>query len=251
MSLQEHTPDNTFVTAVASLVHPENTLHEIYRRAVLVIGNDHYVFDDPCRPEPTALTVSTLTAVVDYVKAEIADERVIIQVATPTLVKVLSPLVGDQRQVFVYLNTHPLLPEITFKSFMDPETFLIQLQSAFVATEEREELQTFCSRVRTGLAKEIDDDGVGQNVTVMASLTRPESLKVKNPWMLQPFRTFPEIEQPCTPILLRMRSSKAADSSISASMALFEADGGSWRSFAITRIGAWLRAELPEAIILA
>ena len=242
--------DESMVNAIADLKHPGNDVQDMYRKKVLVIGAEHYDYDDPNEPKPETLKVSTLTAVVDYMKANLADKPAIVQVVSPACVKIVAPLVGCQRNMLEYLVSAPLLPEMQFKTFVDPETFAIQLQSGFVGSPERDDLLRFCSKIRTGLAKEIVDDGVSQDVTVMATLTRTEDVKVKNPWNLQPFRTFPEIAQPTTAYLLRMRSSKSGDN-INASIALYEADGGAWRAVAITSIGMYLRAALPDTIILA
>ena len=48
------------------------------------------------------------------------------------------------------------------------------------------------------------DDGVGQTVTAKSGVTRTTKVDVKNPWMLAPFRTFPEVAQPESPFILRM-----------------------------------------------
>lgn len=251
MSVTEHLPDGSLVTEIANLKHPEAEVHSIYRQKVLTIGQEHINYDDPSLPEPTALKVSTLQAVVDYVRAKLADMPVIITVASPTRVEIVAPLVGDQRQLFTYLVAAPVLPEIFIRQYLDMESFLIQLQSCFVPTETRATLQQFCSKTRAGLAREIEDDGVSQTVTVLSGVTRTEDVPVNNPWFLAPYRTFPEIDQPESAYLLRMKGKPSGDS-IAANAELREADGGKWRCEAITRIGAWLRAQLGEdAIILA
>lgn len=252
MSISEQVPDGTFVKEIAALVHPESTVHDIYRKQVLVVGKDICEYDDPSLPAPTPLKISTLSGVVDYVLAGIAkDHPPLVQVVSPDDVRVVAPLVPPMNQQFVYLIAKPMLPSVTFDRHLDMESFHIQLLSCFVPSEEREALQKFASQCRAGLGAEIKDDGVSQTVTVQSGVTRLADIEVKNPWCLAPFRSFPEIEQPTTAYLLRMKSTKTEGGGISASAMLKEADGGAWQACAIERIGAYLREKLPGVTVIA
>lgn len=254
MSITGNVPDGTFVKEIAELVHPESQVHDLFRKKVVVIGSEMNVFDDPSLPTPTALKASTLAAVVAYVTANLADEKIIVNVVSPSQVQIVAPMVGDQRQQFVYLTSSPVLPEVVTgttsgSGYLGIEQFLIQLQSCFAPSETRDALQKFCGRLRAGLAKEIEDDGITQKITATAGLTRSETVPVQNPWKLAPYRTFPEIIQPESAYVLRMKQRQVGDA-LGAEATLIEADGGAWRAEAISMIGAWLKAALPEGTVV-
>ena len=63
-----------------------------------------------------------------------------------------------------------------------------------------------------------------------------DSKVFKNPAPLRPLRTFPEVEQPVSPFVVRFKEGKKA--------ALFNADGGAWKVAAVKSIGSFLRKEL-------
>jgi len=62
------------------------------------------------------------------------------------------------------------------------------------------------------------------------------NIKVPNPVVLAPFRTFREIAQPESKFVFRMQQGPRC--------ALFEADGGAWRLEAMKRSKAYLEEEL-------
>ncbi|KHO31340.1 hypothetical protein OR63_10900, partial [Clostridium tetani] len=82
----------------------------------------------------------------------------------------------------------------------------------------------------------VGDDGVSQAATIKTGVASVNEVKVPNPVVLAPFRTFPEIEQPESKFIFRMQSGPRA--------ALFEADGGAWRNEAMIKIKAYLEEQL-------
>ena len=86
--------------------------------------------------------------------------------------------------------------------------------------------------------KSISDDGVSQAATIKTGVASVNDVKVPNPVVLAPFRTFPEISQPESKFIFRMQSGPRA--------ALFEADGGAWRNEAMMKIKACLEEQLKE-----
>lgn len=61
---------------------------------------------------------------------------------------------------------------------------------------------------------------------------------------LAPFRSFPEIEQPVSSFIFRLRGGDPVHAPL---CALFEADGRRWEHEAMQRVRAWLaeRVKLP------
>ena len=92
------------------------------------------------------------------------------------------------------------------------------------------------------------DDGMSQRVTVKDGVSTVREAIVKNPFVLYPFRTFEEVDQPASPFVLRIRKNQGGPEA-----ALFEADGGVWRNEAVKRIGAYLENALSDipAVVIA
>jgi hypothetical protein len=69
--------------------------------------------------------------------------------------------------------------------------------------------------------------------------------EVKNPVMLQPYRTFREVGQPQSEFLVRLQSGEKLPT-----VAVFEADGGSWQVEAIQKIVRFLRDGLQNEVLV-
>jgi len=191
--------------------------------------------------EPTASTlrVTTLDALIDYIKSKVDVDMVqpeLIHVESPTSVKLYSPIYGDFQQRECYIAAEPLLPEIQFGRFMDSEKFIISMQSKFEKTDDLEAILKIVGNIKEEAVKNVGDDGISQAVTVKTGIAKVENVVVPNPAVLKPFRTFTEVEQPESKFIFRMQSGPE--------MALFEADGGAWRTQAMKNIKAYLEKEL-------
>jgi hypothetical protein len=70
-----------------------------------------------------------------------------------------------------------------------------------------------------------------------------QEVSIQNPVWLKPFRTFTEVDQPASPFVVRIREDCG-----SIDVALFEADGGSWRNDARYLIKEFLNFQInnPE-----
>lgn len=249
--INEHVPDGTFVKEVAALAQPQIKKLERGQYAFMA-GDKLELIGKPLLAEPVTLEVSTLQAIVDFIEQNPDNQYPnLIHVVSPNEVRIVAPEVGEERQQFVYLRATAQVPQIKLGSYLPLDVFIIQLQSLFGATEDRRRVLQFVGSMTAGLAAEIADDGVSQSVTTRKGLTRAgEPVKFDNPVLLEPFRTFSEIEQPISAFVLRLQQQKNGEE-YSATAALIEADGGAWRREAIASIGAWLRERMPEATVLA
>ncbi|MNW60692.1 hypothetical protein D3C74_386970 [compost metagenome] len=70
--------------------------------------------------------------------------------------------------------------------------------------------------------------GMTQSVVAKTGVATVEDVKVPNPVLLAPYRTFVEVEQPESSFVFRMKDGPSA--------ALFEADGGAWRNDVIANV---------------
>lgn len=190
----------------------------------------------------TTLQMSTLSSLVDYIKGAEEDftlSSYLIQVASPTEVRLLSQLdeYGD-RDVLATVSAK--LPDFRFDYYYDSETFLIGVRSKFQETEDRELVIKFAGSAEKNTLQSYKDDGISQKVTVSSGIASKEDALVPGIVSLKPFTTFTEIEQPEREFVFRMRESSGIE------CALIEADGGAWRHEAMWHIQEYLEEQLKE-----
>lgn len=204
--------------------------------------------------EPRTLTVSTLEALSVYLTSNrdgLDLDRTTVHVTGPDHVDVISALSGETEQRFTYVTASVRPSALTgalgfrFGEYLGVEALNIVLQSLFVPAYSRPEVLRLLGNVQSDEIGTLQDDGVTQRVAVRAGITLVDRESVPNPVVLAPYRTFPEIVQPASPFVLRVREKGG-----SVEAALFEADGGAWRLAAIADIAAWLRDRLPEAVVI-
>ena len=191
-------------------------------------------------PVASKLTVSTLTGLVDYIKTNVdhLEGKLLIQVKSPEEVALYSPLNTD-REREKYVSAEAILPNnVVYDRFLDTERFNIMLQSAFVDDEDKSKLLKYTALITDDTVKNFGDDGISQKVTVKTGVASVSDAVVPNPVTLAPYRTFPEVEQPESKFIFRMKEGPTA--------ALFEADGGAWRNTAILGIKEYLKEALKD-----
>lgn len=197
----------------------------------------------PYIPRASAIQMSTLTSLVDYIKANIDTmaANMIIHVVSPTNVEMYSQLDADRkREALVEVDAR--IPDFKFDSFMDQERFCINLQSKFIDSGDRALILKFAGTVEAGTVAEYGDDGVTQKATVKTGIATKEAAIVPNPVKLRPYRTFLEVEQPESDFIFRMKQEKYDG----IQCAIFEADGGAWKMEATQAIKEYLQAELAD-----
>lgn len=194
-------------------------------------------------PKAEAVKMTTLTSLVEYIKAGIdtMDERMIIHVESPVRVLLYSQLDLDRRREYL-VDVNAQVPEFRYGSYMDHESFLIALQSKFIPNDDRDLLMKFAGTVENGSLAQYGDDGVTQKATIKTGIASKGDVIVPNPVTLRPFRTFVEAEQPESAFVFRMREGGRGD----IECAIFEADGGAWKNAAMRGIKEYLQYELNE-----
>lgn len=204
-------------------------------------------------PKATAIKVATLGAVRDYLKANrdaLKLVSLIAHVETPNRVVLSSALrePARDREVYIVAEAQDLAADFLGK-FHSSESFTIGLQVRFVDAEQRADLLTMVSHVRIEQSQEAIDNGVSQTLEARGGAALKSHVTLPNPVTLTPFRTFRDILQPSSPFVLRAN----ADDGKLPELALFEADGGTWKLTATERIKDWLQTELAglDVAILA
>jgi hypothetical protein len=196
------------------------------------------------------VAVTTLNGFCDLAEIQfesLEPAKVVAQVMTHESVALFSKASDTwSRRTFFARADLPKLKGFPFGTFIDRESFVIALQSLFTATPDRDYLLTLASNLTSERVRVDEDDGVSQTVTLSAGVTlKTDPTAVKSRVTLAPYRTFREVEQPASEFVFRLRSGKDEDPP---TLALFEADGGTWMLAAMKSIGEFLRGKLDSQI---
>ena len=188
--------------------------------------------------EVSTLKVSTLTSLIEFIVGNIDNykDKYLIHVASPSEVRLLTPLLEDGNRDEMLRAVAILPSNIYYSSFISTEQFNIMLQSSFDDKGDKEMLLRFVGLIRDEQVKETGDDGISQKATIKTGVTTVGEAVVPNPVVLAPYRTFPEIDQVESSFIFRMKEGPTA--------ALFEADGGMWRNEIMSRIQHYLNMNL-------
>lgn len=192
------------------------------------------------KPSVEPFTVRNLSGLVDYIKSEFDnDDKLIIHIESPTEVNVFDAIDsrGDRR---TYIRAEAMLPNIIYNSFLDRESFNVQLQSCFVDSEDKTHLLELISTIVEDEGVTMTDDGISQKVVVKQGVSTNTNAKTKSAYALKPYRTFVEVVQPYSEFILRLQKGARA--------ALFAADGGAWELTAIHNIRDYFQAQLADEI---
>ncbi len=194
---------------------------------------------------------ATLFGLTDFLTADVdgllsKHERYLVSVDSPTVVRVYSPIYGEdcKRDLVACCEIDPR--GLSTDRFLDAEDFNIMLQARALQTANRDLVLKFVGSMKEEQSNQTADDGFSQRVTVKTGVAQIGDVTIVNPIYLAPRRTFPEVAQPESPFVLRLKEGPQA--------ALFQVDDLSWKVEAIANIGAWLRERLedrPEYIIIA
>jgi len=200
-------------------------------------------------PSAKAFTVSTLSAVRDYLVANrdaLPIETLTVHVEGPNRVVVGGPLRARSRDREYYVTAQAQdLTDGFLGKFMELEDFNIGLQVRFCDVEDRAKLLSLLSNVKSEMVKTALDDGVTQVLEARAGVALVREVAVPNPVRLAPYRTFRDLPQPSSPYVLRVQNGRSGGLP---QVGLFEADGGAWKLTTTEQIRLWLRAALPATV---
>lgn len=214
---------------------------------IVSVGGDQYSDKDLYRisfnPKAERINMTTLTSLVEYIKANVDDmsDKMIIHVQSPTKVVLCSQLDNDRvREYMVQVDAS--VPDFQYGRYYDHESFLIALQSKFINNPDRELLLKFAGTVEDKSVATYGDDGVTQKATIKTGVASKSCAIVPNPVKLRPFRTFIEVEQPESAFVFRM----SQDGNGGVKCAIFESDGGAWKNAAMKNVKEYLQFELSD-----
>lgn len=194
-------------------------------------------------PFADAINISTLTALVDYIKGKPEElrESMILHVESPTTVRLYSGLIDERKREYL-IRAEAIINQFSFDRAYDQERFLIELQANFLETEDLKTIMQVAGNIKSGTTANYSDDGVSQKTTVKMGVELNDVI-VPNPVKLRPYRTFAEIEQPESSYVFRIM-----DTDRGPAFKLVEADGGLWKNGTMKKIKEYLEYELAEEL---
>ena len=239
--------DREFVEKIEEMAHPD---HE-----VVAVDDQHFLFSQKNGtlkrfevPEPRAQTLGlrSLQGVVDYINQNpdgfLEEHAPFVHIHSPSRVSLLSqPRKDSQRTILAdaklgYENRFPL------DRWMDPESFITGVRTAFQESEELGKLIQTVSAIDQEEAVSVDDDGISQKLVVRQGASS-KAVSVKNPVTLCMFRTFHEVEQPAGLFLFRLRKSGEGPEA-----KLVAADCLGWQVEAVETIQSFLQENIVSDI---
>jgi hypothetical protein len=201
-----------------------------------------YEMYDPSFPQ---VDLTTLTGLRDYITANVdgVDKgSIMVRVAAPGEVLVLSTPYGAFRQRDVMVSVSADLPNFRFNQFMCSEEFIIGINAFCLDKGDKETLLHDVAKIKIDAGGTIEDDGVSQTVSVAAGARLLNKKMLSSRVELYPWSTFQEVDQPKREFVFRLNTEGKPG--------LFEADGGCWRNEAMLTVRNWLRDCLPEGIAI-
>lgn len=214
------------------------------KKVYVTKDGEHFLIGDDVHPyhvDPSAeesIETHTLTSIIDYIRSGVdGRKKLFVHIKSPKEVALLGSLdkYGERETLIEAIISND---EFIFDTFLDREALNISLQSQFVHNEDQAAILKFIGNYKESTSNTASDDGITQTATVQTGAATVGKAKVPNPVNLKPYRTFPEVEQPESQFIFRMREGMRG--------ALFEADGGAWKNEAIGNIENYFQSELEK-----
>lgn len=196
-------------------------------------------------PSPVRYSVDTLEALVKLIRTEGVAQAPLLYVRVDSARRVMVDTTYTHKE-YAEFSRLPLyeavsdVPDITVNQDMSQERAVVELQSLYAATPDRDYLLALLSRIDVNQGVSTVDNGISQEVSVRTGAVLKEQQTVRSIVHLQPYRTFLEVEQPASDFLLRLSKSGYP--------ALHEADGGAWNLEAKRNIAAYLGEQLADLV---
>lgn len=178
----------------------------------------------------------------NFYSEDVIANTLMIDISGHNMVSAYTSVFVDNNDDFIRLNLYQAeeraMPGVP-RDYLDFDEARIRFNACFERTEDMDYVLGLLSNVVRGENAEIKDNGVTQVVKVNKGVQMLSMETVRPIVRLKPYRTFPEICQPESDFLLRIKDDKVG---------LFEADGGMWKHVAKASIKEYLEEALTEQI---
>ena len=193
------------------------------------------------KPMPRCIDLTGLDSICKMVRneAELVGLQIFIQVKDYKSVTVFTSLDEDDDRLYLYKCVADT-PAVTTDRFMAYEKAVIELRSLYIPNEGTEYLLQLLSSISNESKVISSDNGVTQQVEARSGIALNSMVKVKPRVILQPFRTFVEVEQPESEFLLRINER--------GEIGFFPADGGVWKLEATRNVAGYFEENLHDLI---
>jgi hypothetical protein len=205
-------------------------------------------------PKISALPIRSLLGFTQLLSAKFEGvseaSGVIIHVESPTQVSLIGNIsdAWGRRIEYIKADCKDETSRFPFGRFMEPEEFVISVQSMFVpAVGDTDYILNRCSSLASEVVALAADDGISQTATFKKGVVLKAEEVVRARPKLAPYRTFREVEQPVSEFLFRLKPREGQPPSC----ALFEADGGKWKLDAISNVAAWLSKNTTNVTVIS
>lgn len=194
---------------------------------------------------PARYSVDTLEALVKLIRTEGVAQAPLLYVRVDSARRVMVDTTYTHKE-YAEFSRLPLyeavsdVPSISVNESISQERAIVELQSLYAITEDRDYLLALLSRIDVNQGVSSVDNGISQEVSVRTGAVLQEQQIVQPIVHLQPYRTFLEVEQPASDFLLRLDKEGRP--------ALYEADGGAWKLEAKRNIAAYLGEKLADLV---
>lgn len=194
---------------------------------------------------PARYSVDTLEALVKLIRTEGVAQAPLLYVRVDSARRVMVDTTYTHKE-YAEFSRLPLyeavsdVPSISVNESISQERAIVELQSLYAITEDRDYLLALLSRIDVNQGVSSVDNGISQEVSVRTGAVLKEQQIVQPIVHLQPYRTFLEVEQPASDFLLRLDKEGRP--------ALYEADGGAWKLEAKRNIAAYLGEKLADLV---
>ena len=196
---------------------------------------------DPPKYRPDSIPVTGLDSICKLVRNECdkIGRQIFIQVKNHREVEVFSTYDEQYSRCFMYYCTADT-PKITLDRFMPYEKAVIELRSLYIPNDGTMYLLQLLSSISKESKVVSTDNGVTQTVEAKSGIALSQMVQVEPRVVVKPFRTFIEVEQPESMMLLRI--------SENGEIGLYEADGGVWKLEATRNIAGYFESALGDLI---
>ncbi len=181
---------------------------------------------------PETLEAFSLSQIVSFAKLRTKGQGpfppLMINVKDPQNVDLQHQFLGENKELVTIASADfsKVAVDFPFEKQLSQEEFIINLQTKFVLDATLEELLRVVSSVKAERTSTSEDDGYSQVASTKAGIVLTNKTEIKNLWNLKTYKTFPEIDQPVIPYILRLHD-QGQDRL--PKFALYSCDGGQWK----------------------
>ncbi|SEG56023.1 hypothetical protein SAMN05421819_3539 [Bryocella elongata] len=238
--------------AVYRLFKPQPLDHTVEGRHYKVLPTE-YGLEIQGQIVPPAAPVVSLTSLSGFIDAYGAGvdgfsaEETAVHVVDHLTVQLVSLRADEYGRRKVYLQA--VCDEVNpfpFDSYLQPETFLLKLESGFRPTDNVIALQKLASSLSSESSIKTQDNGLTQTIEIRQGAASHTEVPLPRRIPLLAYRTFREIDPVQSEFLVRLK----AEPNKLPTIALLQVDADKWKHDTALVVKHWLVSQLPEKTVV-